>query len=229
MKIDVNGTNKFLFNLMKLDLDKRQFARPYFHDVMENMNRVAQLLFLHDSLKKSTEYSSNSATDDILRLSVVFVHSTLEEFLRRLAVELLPKADEKVLNSIPLITESGRAEKFSLGSLAKLKGKTIDEVITNSVESYYERSNFNNTVEISALFRDLGIDVSKVKHHFSEINNLMNRRHLIVHRADKVKQLKESSDALVTIKSEEVVKWLRVVTEFCADVIEEVFDKNLLT
>jgi len=199
------------------------------NDVLDNMSRVSRLSSLYSSLKKSPEFSSNSATDDILRVSVVFIHSTLEEFLRGLAVELLPKADEKALNNIPLITESGRAEKFGLGSLARLKGKTIDEVITKSVESYYERSNFNNTADINALLKDLGIDNSKVKHHFPELNNLMNRRHLIVHRADKIKQLQENPDALVSITMEEVDKWQQIVAEFCAGIIGDVLEKNLLT
>ena len=214
---------------MKPELDKRKFVHPYYRDLVDNTYRVAQLLHLYDSLKGSPEFSLNLATDDILRLSVVFIHSTLEEFLRRLAVELLPKADEKTLNNIPLMTEFGRAEKFMLGSLAKLKGKTVDEVITKSVESYYERSNFNNTTEINNLLNELGINVAKVKHHFPELNNLMNRRHRIVHRADKVKQLQENLDPLLTIELKEVTRWLKVVTEFCKDVIEDAFDKNLLT
>ena len=196
-------------------------------DVVDNMNRVGQLLSLYKSLKKSPEFSSNSAADDILRLSVVFIHSTLEECLRRLAIQLLPKADKKILDKIPLMTKSGRAEKFALGSLAELKGKTIDEVIIKSIKNHYERSNFNNTMEINALFRDLGIDVSKVKHLFSDLNNLMDRRHLIVHRADKARQLQESADALVTIEPEEVIRWQEVVTEFCANVI--VSESNRLT
>ncbi len=196
------------------------------NDVLDNMSRVSQLLSLYTSLKKNQAFMSNSATDDILRLSVVFIHSTLEEFLRRLAIELLPKADEKTLNNIPLITKAGRAEKFALGSLARLKGKTVDEVITESVENYYEHSNFNNTTQINLLFTDLGIDTSKVKHHFSELNNLMNRRHRIVHRGDKVKESQEDFGVLVTIKIEEVYKWQQTVAEFCASVIGDIVFSN---
>jgi len=198
------------------------------NNVLENMMRISKLASLYKSLKKSSAFSSDSATDDILRLSVVFIHSTLEEFLRRLAVELLPKADEKALNNIPLMTESGRAEKFTLGSLAKLKGKTIDEVITKSVESYYDRSNFNNTKEINTLFKDLGIDNSRVKHYFPELNNLMNRRHLIVHRADKINQLQEPPDTIGAITFEEVNNWQQTVAGFCADVIGYALETKLL-
>lgn len=228
MEIDISGTNKFLANLKKVDLERRKPALSYFKDVLDNMGRVVQLLTLHKTLKSNPEFSSNSATEDILRLSVVFIHATLEEFLRQLAIVLLPKAGEKALNNIPLVTTTGRAEKFMLGSLTKLKGKTIDEVIAQSVESYYERSNFNNTTEISALLKELGIDISKVKRHFSELNDLMRRRHLIVHRADKTKESPEKPDTLFTIEPKEVVHWLRVTTEFSADIIEDVLDKNLL-
>jgi hypothetical protein len=227
--ISVLGTNKMIGYLMTLDKEKRQSVGQYLDDVMDNMVRVTQLLSLYGSLKENEKFSSLSATEDILRLSVVFIHSTLEEFLRRLAIDLLPNASEKALNNIPLATEAGgRVEKFSLGNLAKFKEKTVDEVIKQSVESYYERSNFNNTQDISVLFSDIGIDIKKFNGCFSELNKLMNRRHFIVHRGDKTRKPNESLAPISPINSEEVTNWLNVVTEFCGDVFEEVVDKGLL-
>jgi hypothetical protein len=44
------------------------------NDVIDNMNRIGKLLSLYEFLKKSRELSSYSAeTEDILRLSVVFI------------------------------------------------------------------------------------------------------------------------------------------------------------
>jgi hypothetical protein len=226
--ISVQGTNKMIGYLMTLDLEKRQSASQYLDDVMENMLRVTQLSSLYDSLKENEKFSTLSATEDILRLSVVFIHSTLEEFLRRLAIDLLPKAGEKALNNIPLANETGRAEKFALGSLAKYKEKTVDELIKQSVESYYERSNFNNTQDISILFSELGIDVKKFNGCFSELNKLMSRRHFIVHRGDRTRKPHESLVPLSPINPKEVTEWLNIVTEFCGDVFEEVSDKGLL-
>ena len=227
--ISVSGTNKMFGYLMMLDSEKRQVASQYLHDVMDNTSRVVHLLSLYDSLKENESFSTLSATEDILRLSVVFIHSTLEEFLRRLAIDLLPKAGEKALNNIPLATtETGRAEKFALGSLTKFKGKTVDELIKQSVEIYYERSNFNNTQEISILFSELGIDVKKFNGCFPELNKLMKRRHFIVHRGDRTRNPHENLIPVSPINPEEVTKWLNIVTEFCGDVFEEILDKELL-
>jgi hypothetical protein len=165
--VSLDGTNKILGNLLRLDLEQRRVAGQYLDDVLDNTFRVTNLLSLYNSLKQNDEFSALSATEDILRLSVVFIHSTLEEFLRRLAIDLLPNAGEKELNNIPLAAGTGRAEKFSLGNLVKFKGKTIEEVIKESVESYYERSNFNNTQDISILFSELGLDVNKFNGCFS--------------------------------------------------------------
>jgi hypothetical protein len=226
--ISVLGTNKMIGYLMTLDLEQRQVAGTYLDDVMDNMFRVSQLLMLYDLLKKNSDFSPLAALEDILRLTVVFIHSTVEEFLRRLAINLLPNADKKALNNIPLASESGRAEKFLLGNLVEFKDKTVEEVIKQSVEIYYERSNFNDTQDISNLFSDLGIDIKKFNSRFSKLNELMKRRHFIVHRADKMRKPNESLAPLSPINPREVTEWLNIVTEFCGDVFEEVFEKGLL-
>lgn len=224
-----SGTNKMIGHLMTIELEKRQSITPYLDDVLDNLLRVAHLLTLYKTLQEKEEFSELSATNDILRISVVFVHSTLEEFLRRLAIDLLPNASEKALNKIPLNTEAVRAEKFMLGNLAKFKQNTVEEVIKKSVINYYERSNFNNIDEISTLFSDLGLDVTKVRVYLPKLEELMKRRHFIVHRGDKMRKPHESLAPLSPITSKEVNEWLNIVTKFCGDVFEDAIEKNLFS
>src|SRR5204863_301692 len=95
-----------------------------------------------------------STSDDILRAVVVLTHAYLEDFLRTIATRLLPVADEKTLNQVPLVGCAGDKGKFTLGKLAQYRGKMVDDVLRASVEEYLERSNFNSTTEIVSLLED---------------------------------------------------------------------------
>jgi len=56
---------------------------------------------------------------EILRAVVVLNHGYLEDFLRNVALWLMPIAGEETLNRISLAGVTGRAEKFQLGKLAE--------------------------------------------------------------------------------------------------------------
>jgi hypothetical protein len=221
-----------------LKIDEHQVEREQVEDVIalhvmrakENIHRVTNLVTLWLSLKRSTEFSSNTAVDEILRASVVFTHATLEDFLRTLAAKLLPEAGEQILNQIPLIgmdTPSGRAEKFSLGRLAKLKGQTVDQVIADSVSKYLEHSNFNNVKDIVVLLESLNLDVSQVSSSFPKIEELMSRRHLIVHRADRVGSLSNNQKDVLEIDGETVLGWLQETVKFIEAILRDAATKHM--
>jgi hypothetical protein len=196
---------------------------PYFEKFEENSDRVTNLVLLHATLKQNQQFCSDPSLDDILRASIVFTHASLEDFLRTLASELLPLANEEALNQIPLngLNASGRTEKFFLGNLARFRGKLVDDVIQESVFSSLQRSTYNSTNDIAQLLKSLGIDVSKINRSFPKIEELMQRRHLIVHRADKVKQTDLDEEEILEIDSSKVIDWLKAVLELIADILRE--------
>lgn len=208
----------------------RDAIAPYAKRLQENVGRALNLVRLWASLKQSAEFSSNPAIDDILRASVVFTHATLEDFLRTLAAKLLPGAGEQILNQIPLIgrdTSSGRAEKFSLGQLAKLKGKTVDEVVADSILNYLEHSNFNSVKDIVVLLESLNLDVSQVNRSFPKLEELMKRRHLIVHRADRSEPLGTEEKKVLEVDGKVVVEWLEALIQFIKDILPGIATKHL--
>jgi hypothetical protein len=74
----------------------------------------------------------------VLRASVVFLHATLEEFLRSIFEEFMPWASEERLNLIPIAGgNKQQPEKFFLGRLAKYR---IDSVMDILKESGAEQS-----------------------------------------------------------------------------------------
>jgi hypothetical protein len=159
--------------------------------------------------------------DDVLRAAVVLAHATMEDFLRTLALWLLPSAPESFLDQVPLFGTSGRSDKFSLGRLAQFRGQSVDALLAMSVEKYLERSNFNSTTEISAFLENLGLrinDADKAK-FFPGLAVLMERRHQIVHRADRVDAASDALGVLCPIDRDTVLQWTQNVLGFIATVV----------
>jgi len=69
---------------------------------------------------------------DVLRAALVLLHASMEDVLRSLAYWKLPAAGPAVLERIAIV--GGTNTKFHLGNLAAHRGKTVDEVIKESVD-----------------------------------------------------------------------------------------------
>ena len=71
----------------------------------------------------------------------MFLHATFEDVLRSMARQRIAASQSLVLDDIPLVgtSRSGRAEKFFLGELDGHRGKTVDQLIQESVENYTHR------------------------------------------------------------------------------------------
>jgi hypothetical protein len=146
------------------------------------------------------------SANDILRAMVVLNHAYLEDFLRTLGTTFLPVADMSALDNVPLAGSGtkDRAEKFFLGKLTQHRGKTVDDVIRISVLEDLERRSFNSVTEIISFLETIGVspqngdwntDLKKMSQLGEEtkyggmaaLDEMIRRRHNIVHRADKTK------------------------------------------
>ena len=72
-----------------------------------------------------------------------------------------------------------------MGKLAQHRSKTVDALIEESIAGYLERSNFNDTNEIALLLIGMDVDIQIVKYTFSDLDKIIQRRHQVVHRADR--------------------------------------------
>lgn len=105
-----------------------------------NLERVRNLVTLYtDKLGGIGSGRKPVHSTDVLRSAVVFLHGTLEDFLRDLARLRLPHASEHTLNEIPLVGAKGRVEKFYLGRLARHREESVYDVIERSVSEYLDR------------------------------------------------------------------------------------------
>jgi hypothetical protein len=132
----------------------KEDVQPYVNLTRDSLARLNTLIAV--GMKSQPETAE--AASDIFRAVVVLTHAYVEDFLRKVASVCLPNADEYGLNDVPLagLGNKGRAEKFFLGKLTQHRGKTVDEVIQQSVSEYLEHRSFNDLSEIISFLEDLG-------------------------------------------------------------------------
>jgi RiboL-PSP-HEPN len=189
----------------------------------DNLARVESLVATYES-HPAAKGSGRKGTEvlDILRAAAVLLHASLEDVLRRVASWKLPLAPKSVLDEIALAGANPLSKKFTLGDLATHRGVSVEALITSSVESHLERSNYNNTKEIAALLESVGVDVRKVSGRFANLAKLMERRHQIVHRADRKDHVSGSGDHAVRAINKGTVRgWADDVKAFVDDLLAQ--------
>jgi hypothetical protein len=157
-----------------------------------NMNRVGALIRLVTPNSPTLEPLAleTAARDDINRAIVVFLHATFEDMLRTTARQHSETLSSETLSKIPLSGTSGRLEKFHLGALVVHRGKTVDELLRESVQEYWGRVSFSDCGDVEKSLRQLGLETGPFKFLYPGLDSMMKRRHQIVHEAD----LKNATD-----------------------------------
>lgn len=187
-----------------------------------NIARVRNLVTIYETtLAGAGQGRRSHQKTDVLRAAVVLLHSSVEDVLRSLAYWKLPCATVEVLAQFPLVG-NGPAMKFNLGALAAHRGKSVDDVIKASVDSYLERSNYNNTIEVSSFLTQIGLNVAAVNHTYPLLDDLMKRRHQIVHRADKDEAGGQGNHKVRSLSPAPVKNWVANVEVFVAAVLVQV-------
>ena len=153
---------------------------------------------------------------DILRAGVVFLHATLEDWLRAIGSVFLPHCDADVLDDIPLSGLGERPSKFFLGELRRFKEMPARDVIQKSVDEYLNRVTFNNVGDVKKLLKQAGFDASIIQPYVDGMGEAMKRRHLIVHRADQSTPPHSAGDLPQDIKEADVNRWINAVSGFAS-------------
>lgn len=212
--------------IQKQNIDVCVSKLRFYMEISENLIRCESLLGFYGRVSISSSFPSEAEPlDDILRVTVVFIHATVEEFFRRLAVTYSIDAGEDALRNIPFKYKEKNLDQIKLSDLRELKDKNVMNILDDSVHSYYDHSSFNNTNQYTSLLKRLGLPVEQFSEYYSGIEELCERRHIIVHRLDK----SGSPDALAKKVNEldfkNVGQWLITVLRFLFDVLTEVEKK----
>lgn len=184
-----------------------------------NLERVEHLVALYEG---STSGAGRRAVDtsDVLRAAVVFLHATLEDFLRSLLEWKLPSAEAVHLKEIPLAGKKPRST-FTLDDLASFRGSTVDDLITRSVTDHLERSNFNDPGEVNAVLERVGLGRNLMDPYRDKLGPMMKRRHWIVHRADRNTATGSGHHGARGLQKATVETWTVAVRQFGTDVLNQ--------
>ena len=215
------GANEDSQSLTTMDemLEQRDFVNKYNLRIGTNLRRVEDLITFADN--RFPKDRSSQIKDDILRAAVVLLHATLEDFLRFLGGRYIPSGGEEVLNRMSLVDSSSvlHPEKFLLGKLAEHRGKTVDQLIAESVQAHLDKRSFSSIKDITSLLASVGIPSSEVEKYYPTLNDLIVRRHEIVHRGDLIPSEREQSEREVQpIEATKVEKWYDTVYDFMTEV-----------
>jgi hypothetical protein len=148
--------------------------------------------------------------DDIHRAIIVFTHATLEaavcDVVRILLNLRLTVAPEKVFSILR------QEREYSIAELKAKRDKTIDQIIEEHfaggvalIDSYLSNRSFNKKEEVIQQLKDLGIDIRSVHRQLDQLNEMMQRRHQVVHKADYIGTGKTRK--LDTVNYATVVEW----------------------
>ena len=204
----------------------------------QNLSRVDSLLDLHDFTQQIIDHRRQKATvdpslstdrlpdpGDVLRSATVLLHACLEDFLRTIALEYIPRTSSDLLKNIPLSGVGNiNQTKYTLSDLAVHCGKQVDAIIDQSIDEWLHRQSFNDTVDISCTLRHIGIEPKTCNADFDLIDQMIKRRHRIVHNADRPGSADSTDGAEVNpIVRHVVADWRGAVEKFMKAVLRQLY------
>lgn len=186
-----------------------------------NLARVRQLVSVYQQLAGGGSGRRPVEQADLLRAAVVFLHATLEDVLRTLLqTRWATASDPEKFAGVPVaLAHREASEKITLKDLVRLRGKSVDALIEESVEAYLERSNFNNVGDVKRALDRIGLQGALVDPHATSIAAMMSRRHQIVHRADRNDLDGSGNHAAASLGTTTVDAWLAAVEGLCRDIV----------
>ncbi len=186
-----------------------------------NLGRVGRLVQM---FSQSSGASSQPDLDqtDLLRAAVVLLHATLEDVVRSVSEWKLPRVgDAKSLEGMRLVgTEKKKEPRFTLADLARYRGKSVDEVISDSVVESLKDSNYNHPGDLEKALVAIGLNKDLLEPHRDNLGPMIARRHLIVHRVDRDEWSETATHSSRTIDQPTVECWRDAVRGFCAELLD---------
>lgn len=196
----------------------------------ENLERVDNLIDIYlNKLQGSAPGKKPIHSTDILRVAIVMLHASFEDFLRNLLILNFPKENEQELNKVPLKgTGDKNPSKFLLGKLIPFGSETVESIIDASVKEYAVRQSFNNNADVDSVLQKIGVNTKNIKaKYYDDLQKFIQRRHQIVHAADRLQIGTEGTVKVMSINMKTIRKWRKTVDLTARDVITQLYDTNL--
>lgn len=180
-----------------------------------NLSRVENLLQMYPTEGRGRR---DVEATDLLRASVVFLHATLEDLVRSVLEWKLPSAPAGSFGDVPLVG-CERGVKIGLKELVEFRGRSVDNIIQESVTEYLSESNFGHPGELKIALEKVGLPKSIVETYQDKLGPMMSRRHWIVHRADRNDAVGSGQHSARSLGTGTIQRWLEAVRAFGFDVL----------
>ena len=98
---------------------------------------------------------------------------------------------------------------------------SVDELVERSINAYIDKMSFTSVGDIVDLLSSLNINQEKIKPLFPIIDDMIRRRHHIVHKADRIKSAGPGKQFAISLSAQKVKKWNNTVNHFFALIVED--------
>ncbi|MBW3532985.1 HEPN domain-containing protein [Shewanella sp. NKUCC06_TVS] len=186
----------------------------------ENITRVENLIEAYNELE-ANKIGDIQLRKDVLRASIVFMHSSLEEVVRNLFLLRLPNGNTKNLNKIPFAGHetTHRPKEILLGNLKAFSGMLVDNIILRSINEYVDTMSINGSNQLAECLEIADVQIVPLRKYFTSLDSLMKRRHQIVHQMDRANSLDPLLDPITNIDIECVEQWKNDLCGFYRDLM----------
>lgn len=194
-----------------------------------NIRRAQNFIMLYNSATENRGPGRrDTLTTDILRAGVVFLHSTLEDYLRsiilskKIAMLSTTEADFKaVLANVNLVgdnTGKSSVKKYTLSEFWDVKDKPLIMIVEEALRDKVSYMTFNDYSQIVASLATVGINLSTNFNPDGIIDNYINRRHKIVHEADNNSAHGPGNYRATSINANTLSAWIKAANDLVSDI-----------
>ncbi len=178
-----------------------------------NLGRVQALLLLANRLDEVED------REQVRRAAIVFLHASLEDFVRGLAEQFWPERGSSALSRIPL-PQQDSVRKVGAEVLLGYGDRTARELLREAVVTHLETFTVSNIQALRGMLAELGVHDLDTVGEMNEIKMLIRRRHQIVHRADRVEGEPLDTIRQVPVEDGLVEHWLSCVQALAGHVAQ---------
>lgn len=155
--------------------------------------------------------------EDIIRAMIVLLHACVDDLLREMTRILYRRLPDDRLDKLPIRVGDTSAKSIRLATLARHPGKCLADVVKDSIDGWLSEKSFGNTGAVCDILDDLQINYEEQRKYLSGLNQLMDRRHRIVHNADLASPTDDEPQRITLDDSREIIGWFFDVDFFVSE------------
>jgi hypothetical protein len=176
----------------------------------KNIASVLELIKIYRE-RTNKQGAKSESNVDILRAAVVFIHSSFESYYRQaVAIGVISRLKSNDMADMDKL-------KFNVSAkeLYKASAVGLPAALDGAVDAELETQSFGSYKRIREYAAHAGFDLKGFPQEKSDVLNAMiQRRHAIVHDADRVKERDKWQKAKEKLSDTDVQGWLAATDDF---------------